>query len=144
MSQKSCPISFIKIDANVVRINAFYIFLLFSFYLLTLNKFIIFFIITDFGIRVFVSKNYSPLFFLSSRTKELFYIKSKYEDAAAKQLATYFGFMFFVFIALFDLFHLQTLFYLTSAVLLLCLFLEIAFNYCLGCKIYYLYKRFVV
>jgi len=144
MSQKSCPVSFIKIDANIVRINAFYILLLVSLYLITLNKFIILFLIADFSIRLFVNKSYSPLYFLSSRTKELLHVKSKFEDNAPKALATYFGFLFLVLILLFDLLHTETLFYATSTVLLVCLFLELAFDYCMGCKMYYLYKRFVV
>ena len=144
MSQKSCPISFIKVDASIVRINAFYILLLFSLYLMTFNRVIIFFLIADFVIRLFVNKSYSPLYFLSSRTKELLHVKSKFEDNAPKRLATYFGFLFLVLILLFDLLHAETLFYISSTVLLVCIFLEIAFNYCLGCKIYYLYKRFVV
>ena len=144
MSQQSCPVSFIKIDANIVRINAFYILLLMSLYLITLNKFIILFLIADFSIRLFVNKSYSPLYFLSSRTKELLHVKSKFEDNAPKTLATYFGFLFLVLILLFDLLHVETLFYTTSTVLLACLFLELAFDYCLGCKIYYLYKKFVV
>ncbi len=144
MSQKSCPVSFIKIDANIVRINAFYILLLMSFYLMTLNKFIILFLIADFSIRLFVNKSYSLLYFLSLRTKELLHVKSRLEDSAPKILATYFGFLFLVLILLFDLLHVETLLYATSGILLVCLFLELAFDYCLGCKIYYLYKRFVV
>lgn len=144
MSHKSCPISFIKIDANIVRINAFYILILFSLYLFSMNKLIILFLLADFAIRLFVSKNYSPLYFLSSRTKELLHVKTKLEDNAPKTLATYFGFLFLSLILLFDLLHVETLFYATSGVLLVCLFLELAFDYCLGCKIYYLYKRFVV
>jgi len=143
MSQKSCPVSFIKIDANIVRINAFYILVLFSFYLMTLNKFIIFFLIADFSIRLFVNKSYSPLYFLSSRTKELLHVNSKFEDNAPKTLATCFGFLFLVLILLFDLLHVETLFYIISSILLVCLFLELAFDYCMGCQIYYLYKRFV-
>ncbi|QOP44139.1 DUF4395 domain-containing protein [Sulfurimonas sediminis] len=143
MSQKSCPISFIKVDANIVRINASYILLLFGLYLNTFNKFILLFLIADFMIRLFFNKNYSPLYFLSARTKELLHVKSKFEDAAAKRLATYFGLIFLVFILLFDLLHAEVLFYIMSGVLLVCLFLEVAFNYCLGCKMYYLYKRFV-
>ncbi len=144
MSQKFCPVSFIKIDANIIRINAFYMLLLFSVYFVTLNKFIILFLITDFIIRLFVNKNYSPLYQLSASTKELLHVKSKMEDSAPKTLAAYFGLMFLGLIFLFDLLHLQTFFFVTSGVLVVCLFLEIAFDYCLGCKMYYLYKRFIV
>ena len=144
MSQKSCPISFIKIDANIVRLNAFYILLLLSLYLITFNKVIILFLIADFSIRLFANKSYSPLYFLSLRTKELFHVKSRFEDNAPKRLASYFGFMFLVLIFLFDVLGLEMLLYATSGILLVCLFLELVFNYCLGCKIYYLYKRFIV
>ncbi len=144
MSQHSCPVSFIKVDANIIRINAFYIAVLFSLYLLTLNKFIILFLISDFVIRLFINKNYSPLFTLSTITKTFLHVKTKLEDIAPKTLATYFGFMFLNLIFLLQLFHLNTFFYVISSILLLCLFLEIFFDYCLGCKMYYLYKRFIV
>jgi len=101
-------------------------------------------LITDFIIRLFINKNYSPLYFLSARTKEFLHIKNKLEDIAPKTLATSFGFMFLVLIFLFDVLHLQTFFYATSVILVVCLFLELAFDYCLGCKMYYLYKRFIV
>ena len=144
MSQQSCPVSFVKIDANIIRINAFYVAVLFSIYLLTLNKFIILFLIADFIIRLFINKNYSPLFILSGITKTFLHVETKLEDVAPKTLAAYFGLLFLSLIFLSQLFHLNIFFYTISLILLVCLFLEIVFDYCLGCKIYYLYKRFIV
>jgi hypothetical protein len=143
MSQKSCPISFISVDANTVRINACYTALLFGIYLFTMNKLIIFFLILDFSIRLFLNKDYSLMLYVSSKTKNLLKIKDKPVDMAPKRLATYFGLIFFVSIATAQLLNLNAFFYSMSAILLICIFLEIAFEYCLGCEIYHLYKRFI-
>jgi len=144
MSHRSCPVSFVKIDANIVRINAFYVLLFFSSYLISMNKFILLFLLVDFSIRLFVSKSFSLLYYLSSKTKEFLHVKTKLEDSAPKKLATSFGLLFLFLILLFDLLHVEILFYVTSGILLICLFLEIIFNYCLGCQIYYLYKKFII
>jgi len=144
MSNKSCPISLISVDGNIARVNAFYVGTLFSLYLITTSSALVYFLIIDFMIRLFLNKNYSPLFLLSKKTKELLNLQNDIVDAAPKRLASFFGLVFLVTIALLNLLHLTLLFYIFSIILLLCITLEVLFSYCLGCEIYHLYKKIFV
>jgi hypothetical protein len=144
MSNKSCPISFVSVDANAARITAFYVALLFGIYLILNSTALILFLIVDFSARVFLSKEYSPLYLLSMQTQKLLHIESIKVDAAPKKLAAIFGLLFVITIFLLNFFQLTIVFYTFSAILLLCLFLEVTFSYCLGCEIYHLYQRVFV
>ncbi len=143
MNNKSCPISLVSIDSNIARINAFYTGILIVIYLLTLQVPILYFLILDFSTRLFYKREYSFLFILSSATKDILKLKSVKVDAAPKRLANYFGLIFAVLITLTALLELTSIMYILVIVLLICVFLEVIFNYCLGCEIYYLYKKFL-
>ncbi|SFV69062.1 hypothetical protein MNB_SM-4-775 [hydrothermal vent metagenome] len=143
MNNKSCPISLVSVDSNIARINAFYTGMLIIVYVLTLQVPILYFLILDFSTRLFYKREYSFLFILSSATKDILKLKSKKVDAAPKRLANYFGLIFAVLITVTTLLELTSIMYILIIVLLVCIFLEVAFNYCLGCEIYHLYKRFL-
>lgn len=143
MNNKSCPISFISIDSNVARINAFYTGVLVVIFLFTLQTPIVYFLVLDFFLKVTQKKEYSLLFILALRTKNFLNLKSVKVDAAPKRLAAFFGLLFSILIAVTALLNLITIMYILIVVLLACIFLEVVFNYCLGCEIYYLYKRFL-
>ena len=143
MNSKSCPISLVSIDSNIARINAFYTGMLVLAFSLTLQVPILYFLILDFSTRLFYKREYSFLFILSSATKDILKLKSVKVDAAPKRLANYFGLIFAVLITLTALLELTSIMYILVIVLLICVFLEVVFNYCLGCEIYHLYKRFL-
>ncbi len=143
MNNKSCPISLVSIDSNIARINAFYTGMLVLAFSLTLQVPILYFLILDFSTRLFYKREYSFLFILSSATKDILKLKSVKVDAAPKRLANYFGLIFAILITLTALLELTSIMYILVIVLLICVFLEVVFNYCLGCEIYHLYKRFL-
>jgi len=95
-------------------------------------------------IRLFLNKEYSLIFMISKKTKKIFHIKNNIVDAAPKRLAMYFGLSFLSIIAILNIFGFTTLFYIFSAILLICISLEVVFSYCLGCEIYHLYKKIFV
>ena len=144
MNNKSCPISLISVDSNVARINAFYVGILFTIFIVLQNSTLVLFLILDFTIRIFLNKEYSLLYMLSKKTKQLLKLESVKVDAAPKKLAALFGLVFLLAITAVHLANLTTLFYIFSAVLLACIFFEVAFSYCLGCEIYHLYKKVFV
>lgn len=143
MNNISCPVSLVSIDSNVARINAFYTGMFIVTYALTLQVPILYFLILDFSTRLFYKREYSFLFILSSATKNILKLKSVKVDAAPKRLANYFGLIFAVLITLTALLNLTAIMYSLVIILLVCVFLEVVFNYCLGCEIYHLYKRFL-
>jgi len=144
MSNKSCPISLISVDSNMARINAFYVGVLFTLYMITSFTPLIYFLILDFSTRIFLKKEYSATYILAYFTKEIFKLPSIPVDAAPKKLASYFGLFFVILVAFVSFFKLTFLFYALSIILLACIFLEVVFSYCLGCEIYHLYQKIFV
>ncbi|MDF1882886.1 DUF4395 domain-containing protein [Sulfurimonas sp. SAG-AH-194-C21] len=143
MNNKSCPISLISVDSNVARINAFFTGMLVITYFLTLQTPILYFLVLDFSTKLFLKKEYSFLFILSSATKDILKFPSVKVDAAPKRLANYFGLLFAILITIATLLEFSTFMYALLIILFLCIFLEVVFNYCLGCEVYHLYKRFL-
>ncbi len=140
MSQ-SCPISLFKVDAKIARVNAVFITLLLIAFLLTFNRIILYFLFYDFFVRLFLNKRYSLVYHLSKAIKKVLHLKTEMVDGGAKRLATYFGFVFVSLLIIQTWLHLSVFLYLTAAILFTCTTLEVLFNYCVGCKIYYLIKK---
>ena len=140
--QQSCPINFQSYDNTTSRISSLNIVILLALYLYTSQIVIMFFVVIDLFIRVFVDKRYSPVYYLSLSVKKLLGLQSVMKDSASKRLATYFGLLFSFLIILFHLLHLQEALYITAGIYMSCLFLDAFFDFCLGCKIYYLIKKF--
>ena len=140
---QSCPLAFRQIDGTIARLNALSVFLLLSLFVFTTNPLILLFLGLDFMIRLYGNKKLSPIFQVSKGLKKLFRFNSEMVDAGAKRLAAHFG-LFFVFFSLAaNLAGLSVLMYSAVAVFLFCLLLELLFGYCIGCKIYFIYRRFV-
>jgi len=96
----------------------------------------------DFLVRSLGYKKASPLFYLAKFIAKVLNLKKEEIDAGPKEFALKIGFVF-VLIS-FIMFILGEAFtaVLVVAVLLICAFLEVAFNYCIGCQVYMLLKRF--
>lgn len=139
--QQSCPINFQTFDNTLSRISSLTIALLVAFYLYSGFVVVIFFVMIDLLLRVFVDKRFSPVYYLSLSVKRLFGLKSVMKDSASKRLATYFGLLFSSLLIGFHFLHFQEALYATAAVYILCLLLDSFFDFCLGCKIYYVIKK---
>lgn len=138
---RSCPVSFEQVDGTIARINAVFITLLVSLFLFTTYTNILYFLVLDFGLRVFGYHSLSVIFHVSRLVKKIFALKTHMTDAAAKKLAASFGLFFVVLMSVFSDLHLDKALYITSTILLICSSLEVVFNYCLGCEIYHIYKK---
>ena len=140
---QSCPLAFRQIDGTIARLNALSVFSLLVLFSYINNPFILVFLGADFMIRLYGNKSYSPVFQLSHLLKKVFALKTEMVDAGAKRLAAHFG-LFFVFLALAaTLSGATVLMYITVGIFLFCLSLELLFAYCIGCKVYFIYRHFV-
>lgn len=140
---KSCPISLKQIDGTIVRINAFIITILVLSFLISSNVLILYFIFIDFIIRVSKYNTYSLVFNFSKAIKKIFKLKTKMTDSGSKRWAMFFGLFFmFITIILYSL-DLKVALYISIIFLLICSSLEAFFSFCLGCEIYYIYKKLV-
>jgi hypothetical protein len=73
--------------------------------------------------------------------KQLLRLQTKMTDAGAKRLAAHFGVAFVILLLISTYMQLDALKYAMGALFLLCASLELFFDYCVGCKIYYLLKK---
>ena len=139
----ACPISFgEKIDGVTLRINAiFYLIFLWSATLLQEPLFILPLI------AIFISKNLNInrlclLDYISREIAKLFSIQENKIDPAPKKLANAMG--LFGSLVIFGALYFDFSFALVPiGVMSIAFFLEAAFDYCIGCKIYALSQRFL-
>lgn len=140
----ACPIAFRQIDGTIVRINAISILVMLMAYLFSTQILFVYILGVDLIIRLFITEEFSPVQQLSRLLKGIIRAKTHNTDAAAKRLAAYFALGFaWAVIAL----HSLDLIYAAKAVSVIfasCAALELIFNYCVGCKIYYIYKKLTV
>ena len=137
----ACPLNFVKVDSNIARFSSLFVAMLVLFYLYTGNVFILYFLAFDFIMKLFLNPGVSPIHMLATFLKGFFKIKSKFTDGGAKKLAGFFG-LFFVFLLIITHYlHIWNLSLGIAIVFLSCSLLDVFFNFCIGCKIYYIIKK---
>lgn len=138
----SCPVTFKKVDQNVVRVMAGLVSTIAVIFIITQQLSFLILLLYDFLVRSLGYKKASPLFYLAKFIAKVLNLKKEEIDAGPKEFALKIGFVF-VLIS-FIMFILGEAFtaVFVVAVLLICAFLEVAFNYCIGCQVYMLLKRF--
>ena len=137
----SCPLNFERVDSNVARLSSFTVASLVVLYLLSSNIYILLFIALDFTIKLFVNKKFSPIAKLSGFIKNMFRMKDRFTDGGAKRLAAIFGLLFVFLLILTHLLNIWIGSLLVAAIFLSCSLLDVFFNYCIGCKVYFIIKK---
>lgn len=137
----ACPLNFKQVDSNVSRFSALFVASLVIIYLYTLNIYILIFLAIDFVMKLFLNRGISPISMLGEFLKEFFKIKDKFVDGGAKRLAGFFGLFFVLLLIAVDYFHAWGLSLIVAAVFLSCSLLDVFFNFCIGCKIYFIIKK---
>lgn len=138
---KSCPINYIKVDQNTLRILSFLVFIIGILFITYQSVTLLLLMLYDFSMRVFGYSKISFLFQISSFFAKLAGFKNNDVDGGAKLFASKVALLFVVstMIAFFSGFTFTAL--VIMALLVGCAFLEAAFGYCVGCQIYMLLKR---
>ena len=134
--QKVCPISFTKVDEKQVRAHALFIAAVGIGYLATFSPLFIAILVYDFAVRIFISANMSPIFWLSRMTVRALHTPVHYVDAGPKKFAAKIGLTATVPALYLALFGHGLLAALLICILIFCAALEAVFNYCIGCEIY--------
>lgn len=133
----SCPISNKRIDTNLVRVISFQVLLFTVIFSVTHMGIFIYIVLFDFMMRVFRQERFSP-FWLSARSLLTHWnTVPKYTDESPKRFALYLGLITtaaITVLALLGYFKAATF---VALVLIICAFLEVLFDFCIGCKIYY-------
>ena len=137
----SCPLNFEKVDSNVSRLNSLFVASLVILYLLSSSIYILMFLAVDFIIKLFVDKKFSPILVLARFIKGMFRMKDKFTDGGAKRLATMFGLLFVFLLIITHLLSAWLASSVIAAIFLSCALLDVFFDYCIGCKVYFIIKK---
>lgn len=137
----ACPITFRQIDGTIVRINALTLSLILVSYLFSGQIGFIYILGIDLIIRLFINVKLSPINQLSYLIKAAIRAKTQNTDAGAKRLAGFFALGFSWIVIILHSFGLVYEAKALSSVFLTFSSLELFFNFCVGCKIYFIYKR---
>ena len=140
MSQ-ACPLLFRQVDANISKMSAIAVSIGVITYLITMQKFILIFIIIDFMLRLSKHKGMSPIFRGSCFIKRTLDLPTRLEDAGAKRLAAVFGLVFSITILGFDFSGLILGIWIVAAIFISCVVLDLLFDYCIACKVYSIARR---
>jgi len=134
--EKECPVDFIPVNENRVRLTALWVLVLviISLYINPLPIFV--FLLADFFLRAFNYGKLSPLNILSGRIVKQFKIPNKPIDQAPKRFAAGMGFVLSALVVILLIAgYMKTVFALTI-VFAGFAFLESFLSFCAGCYIY--------
>jgi hypothetical protein len=141
---QACPISLERIDANFVRIIALQIITVSLLLMFTQELIYALILLFDFGVRILNYKKFSPFAYLAKLVINVLNIKPKLCDEAPKRFALYVGIFMVAIATLFYLLDFTLVASIIVIILIVCASLEALFDYCLGCKIYYLLQYFQI
>jgi hypothetical protein len=141
-TELECPVDFIPVNENKVRLTALHVFILAILYLFLSHWSIMAFLVIDFFLRGFNWGKYSVLSRISEKEVQLFHIKSKPIDQAPKRFAAKIGFFFCAAILLSNVLDYGVISIALTVVMLLFSFLESFLGICAGCYAYTFYRKF--
>ena len=139
--EKDCPVDFIQVNENKVRLNALWVFILAGFSLFFVAIPIFIFLTVDFFLRAFNFGKFSLLNWQSQNTIEQLKLANKSIDQAPKRFAAGVGFVLSFIILTLLFFQLTTIAFILKIVLVVFAFLESFVGFCAGCYVYTILKQ---
>jgi len=137
----SCPLSFENIDSNVSRFNSLFVSLLLIAYLYSFNIVIVYFLLFELSMRLFIKKDATILHKVSKSMKAIFKLKDKPTDSGAKRLAGYFAILFLILLLIGNSLNIYAFSLVVACIFFICSLMDAFFNFCIGCKIYFIIKK---
>lgn len=135
---QSCPISFKRIDANFVRIVAVQVIATALLLIFTQELIFAFILLFDFSVRILNLKKLSIFSYIAQSTIKYWNLEANFCDEAPKRFALQVGIVIITLFTLLYLLNFDIIASILVSILLLCAFLEATFDYCVGCKVYYI------
>jgi hypothetical protein len=138
-----CPVDFVQVNENRVRLTALWVLILLSITLLfaksTLPVFA--FLTVDFFLRAFNYGKYSPLNILSGAAVKQFKISNKPIDQAPKRFAAGIGFILSAATVVLLIADFPRVIFILTVVFASFAFLESFLSFCAGCYVYTFLQR---
>ncbi|MHC3994311.1 DUF4395 family protein [Thiomicrolovo sp. ZZH C-3] len=137
---QACPVNFTAVDNTVSRILSLLSAGVVALFFVTGAVPLLFALGADLLVRLYGNKHYSPLFQSAAALKRLMHLPAQKVDGAAKSVAGHFGLLFILLLIVAASLGLQAVLVAVASVYVLCLLMDVLFNFCVGCKVYYLYR----
>ncbi|MBC8109986.1 MAG: DUF4395 domain-containing protein [Verrucomicrobia bacterium] len=139
-SDLDCPVDFVSVNENKVRVTAFLVLLTILAFIFTMHPVFPVVLAIDFFLRAFQLGKFSPLAYTSEKIGVLLKLPFKATDQAPKRFAAKIGLVFSVAILVFYFLGWHIL--LISVVLAVFASLESLAGFCAGCYVYTFLKLF--
>ena len=137
----SCPISTRRVDSNMVRVISFQVALFTVALLFTQEILFAVVLLFDFVMRVARRSNLSLFHLVGKFILEGWNIAPKLCDESPKRFALYLGLVISLILVLLFAAGLPLIATSIALILLVCALLETVFDFCIGCKIYYVIQK---
>ena len=133
----SCPISTRRVDANMARVISFQVALFTLMLLITQERSFALIIFFDFLVRALRLSSFSPFEIVGKFVLRGWGVAPKLCDESPKRFALYLGLVTSLFIVVCYFAGFTTFVTVVAVILLICTLLETLFDFCIGCKLYY-------
>jgi hypothetical protein len=141
---ESCPVNFIKIDANRIRIEALFISSMAGLFVLFGEIIFPIMLLYVYIATIFLSQKLNPFSQLALLCIKIFKISEKPIDSAPKDFATKIGFTLSIFILLFLLLGMEKVATVFAIIITVSAGLEAVLNFCVGCYFYAILRYFKI
>ncbi len=140
----TCPIEGTQLNEPTVRVVALLIAIMAAAGIYYQSYILFLFLAFDFFVRGFNKKEWSLFRYIGIKTVTVFNVKEKLIDAGGKKFAAKIGFILSTLLTLSSLMQFQLITAVLGGILVLFASLESALAYCVGCKVYTLYNKFLL
>jgi len=137
LSQIVCPISHMKMDENVGRVNSFLVSLLILLFVATYSPWVLLLLAVDFTIRGCSNSRYSPLRWLAVKSAQALRLPVKRVDSAPKLFSVRLGLLCTGIALVFFAAQLPALSVGMAVILVTFTLLDSLANFCVGCILYH-------
>ncbi len=136
-----CPVDFVPINENKVRVIAGFVVILSTAYLFLNHWSIALFLVIDFFTRALWNPKFSLLGIFSDVVVKNFSIKNKPTDRGAKRFAALIGFVICDIVLITTVFQLDIIAQAAAGIIIFFAVLESVFSFCAGCYVYTFLKN---
>lgn len=137
---QACPINFSSVDNTTSRIVSFLTALILVLSIVSGSVLWLYLLGADIAVRLYGNKQFSIIYRAAQGIKQMLRLPTRNVDGAAKKVAGHFGLLFILLLIAASRMQLTITGDLLAGIYLLCLSLDVAVNFCIGCKVYYLYR----
>ena len=136
-----CPVSLKNIDSNIVRLVALQTAIIGIVFIITKMPILALILLYDFIVRGVKLSKLSLFAIIAKVATKVLKLKPKPTDEAPKRFALFIGLLMLIIINVLVFISQLDIATAITIILIVCASLEAFFDYCVGCKVYWIIKK---